>query len=408
MAMFWLISIVLVTAALVPFLWSQFTARHQPGWTTQAALNRSLYYRQLEELQRADEEGLVEEQQVLACELQQRLLQDIPEEPLPSPATRSTRGVALWIGALVVAGSVALYWWLGAHKQVAKWLDVSQRLPEISRKVMAGDQPLSAADIQDFALALRTRLAASPEDARGWYLLGRLGMSQQQPSMALDALRRAYRLSPDDPQIVTTYAQLLALSGDHLLQQQAQALIGRLLEAHPDNLDGWSLYAFMAYEQKDYPLAVARWQQLLERLDPADARYQTVLQTIAVIRSKIADSEPVSTGPSYTVTVTLGEGIDVPRKGFLFVFAQQVNGPPMPLAAKKLPLSSFPVTLSLSDADAMMPQFKLSQQSRFVVTARISEDENVASAPGEWQGSSAVIDAGGTGRPIEIVIDSHL
>jgi len=267
---------------------------------------------------------------------------------------------------------------------------------------------VSTRDLQDFTLALRTRLAQSPDDAHGWYLLGRLAMNQQQPAMALDALQRAYRLSPDNPQIVTTYAQLMALSGDPLLQQQAQALIGRLLETDPDNLDGWSLYAFMAYDQQDYPLAVARWQQLLKRLDPADERYQTVQQTIEVIRSKIAASKQDPGSPSYTVTVTLAAGVEVPRQGFLFVFAQQVNGPPMPLAAKKLPLQSFPVTISLSDADAMMPQFRLSQHSRFVVKARISKDEDVAGAPGEWQGSSAVIEAGSTGQPIEVVIDSLL
>lgn len=410
MVMFWLCSCVLLVAALVPFLRSQFSRNKKEGqgWSRDS-LNTSLYQRQLDELRLASETGLVDEPQELVSELQQRLLQDVPLEAMVAARQQTNpRRLALWITVLVTAGSVGGYALLGAYGRVSEWLAVSERLPELSRKVMAAEQSPNARDLQDFSLALRTRLASFPEDPRGWYLLARLAMAQQQPENAIGALHRAYRQSPGDPQITTSYAQLLARSGDPMLQQQAQVMMERLLAADPDNLQAWSLYAFMAYEQQDYARSLARWQQLLARLDPADERYPMVQRTIGVIREKLDGGIAVKDGPVYRITIALGEQVELPPQGFLFVFAQQVDGAPMPIAAKKLPLTSFPVTLTLSDEDAMLPQLKLSQQSRFVVTARISEDGNVAAASGEWQGRSQVIDASESGQDIAIMINSHL
>lgn len=44
----------------------------------------------------------------------------------------------------------------------------------------------------------------------------------------------------------------------------------------------------------------------------------------------------------------------------VFIFARAVNGPPAPLAAKRVTVAELPVTVELGDADAMMPQLKLS------------------------------------------------
>jgi len=68
----------------------------------------------------------------------------------------------------------------------------------------------------------------------------------------------------------------------------------------------------------------------------------------------------------------------------LFVFAKAASGPPMPLAVKRLTVADLPVEVSLSDADAMMPQLKISGFQQIQLTARISRAGNATA--GEWMG----------------------
>ncbi|HEY8331105.1 MAG TPA: c-type cytochrome biogenesis protein CcmI, partial [Pseudomonas sp.] len=86
----------------------------------------------------------------------------------------------------------------------------------------------------------------------------------------------------------------------------------------------------------------------------------------------------------------------------LFIFARAASGPPMPLAAKRLKVADLPVEVSLSDADAMMPQLKLSNFAEIRLVARVSR----AGTPtaGEWVGQSEVLKTAGVGDQ-KLVID---
>jgi cytochrome c-type biogenesis protein CcmH len=68
----------------------------------------------------------------------------------------------------------------------------------------------------------------------------------------------------------------------------------------------------------------------------------------------------------------------------LFVFAKAASGPPMPLAVKRLTVADLPAEVTLSDADAMMPQLKISSFPQIQLMARISRDGNATA--GEWTG----------------------
>ncbi len=77
----------------------------------------------------------------------------------------------------------------------------------------------------------------------------------------------------------------------------------------------------------------------------------------------------------------------MPEEGFLFVFAQESTGAVrMPAAVVKIPLGEFPVVVELSDKNAMMANYTLSQLQQAKLVARVSIDENVAQATGELQG----------------------
>lgn len=87
----------------------------------------------------------------------------------------------------------------------------------------------------------------------------------------------------------------------------------------------------------------------------------------------------------------------------VFIFARATSGPPMPLAVKRLTVADLPVEVSLSDADAMMPQLKLSNFPQVQLVARISRSGNATS--GEWIGSSSPLSTG-TSDIQRLTIDS--
>lgn len=72
----------------------------------------------------------------------------------------------------------------------------------------------------------------------------------------------------------------------------------------------------------------------------------------------------------------------------LFVIAKSTSSP-MPLAVKAFPIDAIPSSVSLSDADAMMPNRPLSSADQLIVTARISRAGGAIRATGDWEGTAA-------------------
>jgi cytochrome c-type biogenesis protein CcmH len=87
----------------------------------------------------------------------------------------------------------------------------------------------------------------------------------------------------------------------------------------------------------------------------------------------------------------------------VFIFARATAGPPAPLAAKRLTVADLPATVELGDADAMMPQLKLSNFPEVQLVARISREGKPSA--GEWVGRSQPL-ASSTTAQQQLTIDS--
>ncbi|MFT6987284.1 MAG: cytochrome c-type biogenesis protein CcmI [Psychromonas sp.] len=409
---FWIGVILLLIVACGVFVFS-FIARKNKSKNEAARnlLNRNLYDIRLEEIEKDDQQGLIIDKEKIITELQHNLLDDTFEVALEK-ATKPQKW--LWLpGVLVlILGSLGLYWSVGAYQQLDNWQNVLQRYPALQNKLFNdADSRPSDQDFRDIMLGLRTHLVAEPNDADGWLLYSRLGMVFNDAELALNAVQKAYLLDPDSVAIRLIYIELTMQMGDQYSQDQAEAMLLKLLKDKPDNLEAWSMYAFMAIEKQDFSSAIHRWQKMLTLVDENSQQAGILRDSIAYAKNKmtgsnkstpalensseIADSGQESkvapVGATYQVHVAIADDVNLPKNGFLFVFAQQV-GAKMPIAALKMNITRFPVTVELSDANSMVEGNKLSLHSEFVIKARISSDGSISS--GTWQGQSSLIKAG--------------
>lgn len=87
----------------------------------------------------------------------------------------------------------------------------------------------------------------------------------------------------------------------------------------------------------------------------------------------------------------------------VFIFARAAQGPRMPLAIVRKLVKDLPVTVSLDDSVAMMPDMKMSSFPQLVVGARISRTGDAMPNTGDLEGYTAPFKSG-VGGSVEVVI----
>ncbi|WCH24163.1 c-type cytochrome biogenesis protein CcmI [Aeromonas salmonicida] len=390
---------------------------------SRSALNKQLYRQRLLEIGEEREQGILAEEPESLVELQRSLLDDIPDVEQSARGGKSLS----WIpGVLVLVGvSLGLYYKLGAWQEVQRWQDASSRLGELSNRILVErDAQVTEQDLLDFMLALRTRLKDEPNDYRGWLLLGRLSLDGNDPDMAREALERAYDLAPQKTMVAVPYAQALMMTGD---DAQADELLRSAIALDPANIEARSVYAFMALQKEDFKTALMRWREMLPLMEKGSTRYAMVERSIDYAEQQlkqrgIAVMTPGAANKSdeqgqqlevkkgeFPIHVTLAAGIQMPEDAHLFVFAVVPNGPPMPIAVKRIAGPTLPVTLSLGDGDAMMEGSKLSAYPQLQFKARLSRGGNVMNKEGAFEGVSTSIPTDAIpSAPIDIRIDHAL
>lgn len=390
---------------------------------SRSALNKQLYRQRLLEIGEEREQGILAEEPESLVELQRSLLDDIPD------VEQSARGgkSLIWIpGVLVlVVVSLGLYYKLGAWQEVQRWQDASSRLGELSNRILVErDAQVTEQDLLDFMLALRTRLKDEPNDYRGWLLLGRLSLDGNDPDMAREALERAYDLAPQKTMVAVPYAQALMMTGD---DAQADQLLSSAIALDPANIEARSVYAFMALQKEDFKTALMRWREMLPLMEKGSTRYAMVERSIDYAEQQLKQRGIAVTTPGaanksdeqgqqlevkkgeFPIHVTLAAGIQMPEDAHLFVFAVVPNGPPMPIAVKRIAGPTLPVTLSLGDGDAMMEGSKLSAYPQLQFKARLSRGGNVMNKEGAFEGVSTSVPTDTIpSAPIDIRIDHAL
>ncbi|GBL59962.1 cytochrome c-type biogenesis protein [Pseudomonas citronellolis] len=395
---FWLAAGLLALVAMAFLLIPLLRGRRAQAEEDRTALNVALYQERLAELDAQHAAGTLDDAQLQSgrAEAARELLADTEGEG--ERRSRLGRAAPLLAAVLLPLLGLGLYLHWGASEKLA-----------LSREL--AEPPHSMAEMTE---RLEKAVQAQPDSAEGWYFLGRTYMTQERFEDAAKAFERAANLSGRQSEVLGQWAQALYFANGKKMAGAAQALADEALKQNPEEVTTLGLMGIAAFEDQRYADAVDYWQRLVAALpadDPSRAAIQSGIERARQHLVERGEKLPEAPAAAATAGVTLKVRVDlsdavkgqVKPDDSVFVFARAVNGPPMPLAVKRLKVADLPDEVSLSDADAMMPQLKLSAFPQVELVARVSRAGNAIS--GEWIGRSQPLSTAGAGDQA-VTIDS--
>ncbi|MFV8766733.1 tetratricopeptide repeat protein, partial [Yersinia enterocolitica] len=280
--------------------------------------------------------------------------------------------------------------------QVQAWHQVEAQMPELRARVAnERAEPLTMEEVARLGLGLRTSLQRDSGNVNDWMMLGRVGMALNNATTATQAFAKAYQLAPDNDDVRLGYAEVLTRSNDPQDNQLATKMLRTMVGQDHTNLRAMSLLAFNAFEQGDFKQAIGAWEVMLKLLPAGDSRVEVIKRSIAQAKSQ-AGQETATLGIEISLSPEAAQKL--PQQGALIISVTDGTNP-IPVAVKQLPLSRFPLSVTLDDSNAMMPERLLSSLQQVKVRARISLDGTANSQPGDWFGESGVQDFGTKGQP---------
>lgn len=128
---------------------------------------------------------------------------------------------------------------------------------------------------------LKEQIAKDPSQAKGWYLLGRLYASKRDWKAAEQAFARARALEPEDEAIAVNYGQSLWQNNQQHFNGTIRRIFHALLKKNPRQPDALAMLAMDCFAEKNYPMAISYWEQLLKLAPPQSEEAMALRQAIA-------------------------------------------------------------------------------------------------------------------------------
>ncbi|VVO99847.1 c-type cytochrome biogenesis protein CcmI [Pseudomonas fluorescens] len=393
---FWLAAGLLLLVALSFLLIPVLRERRAQREEDRTALNVALYQERVAELQAQQAEGVLDAAQLDSgrAEAARELLADTEGVTAPR-VSRLGKPLPLLAAVLVPVLGLGLYLHFGAADKV-----------ELTREFAQAPQSM-----EEMTQRLERAVAAQPDSAEGLYFLGRTYMAQDRPADAAKMFERAANLAGRQPELLGQWAQAQYFADGKKWSEQIQKLTDEALKADPKEVTSLGLLGIAAFEGERYQEAIDYWNRLLAQLPPDDnsraalqGGIERAAERLKASGGKVAQAQAPKAA-LLTVSVDLASELKskVQPGDSVFIFARATSGPPAPLAAKRLTVADLPVTVELGDADAMMPQLKLSNFPEVQLVARISRAGQPTA--GEWIGRSGPV-ASSTTAPQKLTIDS--
>lgn len=403
MIAFWIAAALLLLIALAFVLVPLWYKGRLQAEEDRTALNVALYQERVAALEAQHQAGTLTAQHMEQARLEaaKELLADTENAEQPVASRRLGLAVPVCTAILVPLLGLGMYLHWGAS-------DKLQLAYEFEHDPRSMDEMVQR---------LERAVQAQPESVQSWYFLARTYMTQGRAAEAEKAFEYTAALSGRPAEVLGQWAQAVYFASSNQLTPQVQALTSEALQKDPHEVTSLGLLGIAAFETERYAEAITYWERMIASLpadDPSRAAVQSGIDQARTLLEGEGKAEPEAQtsatdqqGLTLTIEVSIAESAQksVQPSDTVFVFARALdrNGPPLPLAAKRLTASELPTTVVLTDADAMMPQMKLSGFPRIEVVARVSRTGEVSH--GEWIGRTEPIETAESQPPIDLIID---
>ncbi|AOM02389.1 MULTISPECIES: c-type cytochrome biogenesis protein CcmI [Cobetia] len=366
------------------------------------AENVRVYRRRLASLERGHARGELDDTALAEgrVELERSLLEDAEAlRRSPLKAAGSGRVLVPVLLVAMVAGSLFWYQREGASGDLAL------------AQAIAATPIHDAASFNARIARLRAEAEAQPDNAKVWMALFPLYRDAGRLDEAMQSLEALIALEGRVPALVAQLAQLKFFAAQRTLTDEVQGLVDEVLAADPRQPTVLGLLGIEAFEQARYPEAIDYWRKAIAGFENPDAA-KALREGIAAARQRMASAGEVDASVALdspataaaqdsqagtarlTLKVSLDPALEAQLAAMpvsadeatLFIVARDAEGKLPPLAVVRTTADTLPLTVTLSDDDAMAPMARLSMAERVTLVARISASGQPAAQSGDLEG----------------------
>ena len=272
---------------------------------------------------------------------------------------------------------------------------------------------------------LKTKLAENPNDVKGWLLLGRSYGTMGRYALAVDAFQNAYdRSRGEDVEAIIGLGEALAMTDEASLTGRAGRLFEEALGKAPNHPKALWYGSIAALQAGDLRRGRDRLQLLLAQNPPAELR-SVLERQIQDLNQQLNEAAPgapqVAAGAegsaaaspqrSIRVAVSIAPQVREQLKSGplpLFILARDPAAGGPPLAVQRHSSSDLPITVELSERDAMIAARTIASVPRVQVVARLSRSGTPQAQSGDYYGEAEYDfsqNAGAGATTLNIIID---
>lgn len=287
--------------------------------------------------------------------------------------------------------------------------------------------------MQGLLVQLEAKLARNPTDVEGWLLLGKSSAAVGQYDRAEQAYRRVYELTQGaNVEALVGLGEALVMNDEASLTGRAAELFEAALERAPNHPKALWYGSIAALRSGDLPRGRERLQRLLEQNPPAELaallqrQIQDLDQQLASSGAEAAQGaleagsavrgadKLARSGRVLQVAVSLAPEIERQLHGALplFILARDPAGEGPPLAVQRRASSELPLTVELSEQDAMIPSRSIASVPKVQIVARLSRSGAAQAQSGDYYGEASYefdrspgAESAGKSPTLHIIID---